>query len=82
MISRRCIWTVAALFLVMGLTIWALSLYIWGGQNYREGFRAGVDRQRIVNPSQEYIESGTSFCWSDGNWWHVRPMRNGFLRIK
>lgn len=68
--------------LVLGaLLIWAMSLFIWGGSNYRKGSLDGRQAQSMVNPSQAYIESGQAFCWSEGNWWNVRPVKNGF-RVK
>lgn len=69
--------------MVLGaLAIWGMSLHIFGGMNYRKGSADGRHAQAIVNPSQAYIESGRAFCWSEGNWYDVRPGKGGFKIAK
>ena len=69
--------------LVMGgMLLWLMSLFIWGGANYRKGAADGWKDQAMSNPSQSYIESGRSFCWSEGNWYAVRLSKGAFKITK
>lgn len=53
-------------------------LYVHGEKKHVEGYALGREAERLKNPTNEYIESGLSFCWSEGNYYNVKPARSGF----
>jgi hypothetical protein len=64
------------------VAVFGLSLYVYGEKKHVEGYYLGTEAERIRNPSKEYIESGTSFCWDSGNFYQVRHARGGFRVVK
>ncbi len=76
----RAIVAIAVLSL-LGLI--ALAGYVYGEHRHISGYALGRDAERMKNPTQEYIESGLSFCWSTGNYYKVKPGRyGGFVVVK